>query len=247
MIYKKKLLDINWYLDHMSMFLKESYGIKDQYQWFVDQLNSINFVCDNIVNMLDFYNVLWNKDNPWKFGIKFDDGTSEVKSFKEYKDLVKYFDEKDIKLDFLDMIAKLFGIQREFICTYIDPEGTDLIKETITLSNEELYDYILIVNARNNYDGTYDMIKETYTKAFGEETVVYFTENSASSTAEPLTAHICIIEDELTLNIKKMFRNKEFLIRSLGIQYEVSFYQRGDRPFTLDRNNNLDNPLYKFM
>lgn len=245
MIYKKELLNANWYLNHMSMFLKESYGIKEQYQWFVDQLNSIDFVADNMLNVLDLYNVLWNKNNPWKMRIKFDDETEENVTFYSYEELVNYFDEKNIKLGFLDVIANLNDIDRQFIYTYNDVENDVPVtkKEVITLNNRDLYRYILISIAKNNYDGTFEMIKNTYNKVFGEEKVIYLTDNT-SGTKLNVNIYILADADELNSDIIKAFKSDLFIIKSMGITYNLKLLNSSSEIFKLDKENNLDNAKY---
>ena len=224
---KNNLLDVNWYLSKMSMFLKESHGIVDEVNWDIDLLNNMNDVCDSIMHSFDIYSV--------DFPIMTDDDGSIIDS---YEDLMISIDKKNqdkaeeekIYYKPLDIIASLVGVSRtvKFI-----------VNEEIfwrTLSNYELWQYILIAIARNNFKGTYEQIRDVY-KRIGLN-ILYITTGVMS-------CKICVEDnDTLSQNIKNLLQQGDILIKSVGVDYNVIFYRTDNQGFALDAFNNLDNFSY---
>ena len=59
---KEKLTEKKYYLDNMSMFLKESYGIEEQLNMFVDWLKSMDNLADVSISCLDIWNPEYKND-----------------------------------------------------------------------------------------------------------------------------------------------------------------------------------------
>lgn len=55
---KKELLDANYYINKLSMFMRESYGIIPQINILIDWINSVDKTSDLIASILD----IWNED-----------------------------------------------------------------------------------------------------------------------------------------------------------------------------------------
>jgi hypothetical protein len=60
---RKDLLDFQYYLNRLSMFMKESYGITEQVEIFYQQLKRVNEEYDYFFDQLDIFNVQ-NKELP---------------------------------------------------------------------------------------------------------------------------------------------------------------------------------------
>ena len=127
---KERLLSKDFYLENLSMFMKDSYGIKERLYGYISILNNINDIADGLVSRFDLYNL-----------------TSEIDYFTRNN-----IDPDDMEDAILDMLADIFGIERTLEVTYPGDGGT--VTEIITLNNRDLYIYILVSISKLNYQGT---------------------------------------------------------------------------------------------
>lgn len=81
---RKDLLEFKYYLDRLSMFMNESYGIQEQVEIFYQQLKTIDENFDYLLEKLDIFNI----------------------SEEEYKE--------DLPSEILDKIGAIFGCYRKF-------------------------------------------------------------------------------------------------------------------------------------
>lgn len=217
---KNNLLDINWYLSKMSMFLKESYGIIDEVKWDVDLLNNINDVCDSIMYSFDIFNNF------------FEGYIDEEGKFVEahYEDYMQYLDNKNKDFLALDIIASLVGISRK----------VKINNTWIGLNNYDLWQYIRITIAKNNFKGTNEEIVSSY-KNIG--IIIYYL------TTGSMTCSVKVNSKGLSENIKNLFIREDhpLIIQSVGINYDIDFFSDNTNVFVLDEMNNLDNYDYRLV
>lgn len=197
---KERLLSKDFYLENLSMFMKDSYGIKERLYGYISILNNINDIADGLVSRFDLYNL-----------------TSEI----------DYFTRNNIDPDgtedaILDMLADIFGIERTLEVTYPGDGGT--VTEIITLNNRDLYIYILVSISKLNYQGTNKEIRDLYSSdtIIGQVTGIKYVWGSASLSCD---VYFCGSEelekwqDGYNSNLVKLFLSDKLLIESLGIQY----------------------------
>lgn len=227
---KNNLLDVNWYLSKMSMFLKESYGIVDEIKWDIDLLNNMNDICDTIMYSLDIYSLIFPT-----FKVTYEGKEIEITCYEDYMAYLdklnegKQEDEKNYYQP-LEMIASLVGISKD-----VKLKVGDNSYNWVRLTNYELWQYVLITIARNNFNGTFEEITKVYERT--HLNVFYFT-------TAPMKCDICIKDnDDLSQNVKNLLQHGNILIQSMGIEYSVKFYRENNESFRLDENN-LDNYRY---
>ena len=214
----ERLLSKDFYLEHLSLFLKNSFGMIDREETYRAILNNVNDISIDFFSRLDIYNLMFQDDY-------FERNKPDGMSADEYKE--SYSD------DVLDVIAGIFGIKREFNIQYYGANinghyGSDpnqLYKETITLNNRELLIYIQVIITRLNYQGTAGEIKNLY---YGSNTEVqklkiYYT----WSDQNPLNCNVYFCNSEevedggnYNSNLVKLFLSDNLLIESLGVEYK---------------------------
>ena len=215
---KKELLDANYYINKLSMFMRESYGIIPQINILIDWMNSVDKTSDLIASMLD----IWNED--YLTMVEEICGTGE--------------NEKPFLP--LDVIASIVGCSRENIVEIpIESESeeeneenlNETKKEIITLNNEELLELIKIKILQNNYDGSLEAIKDLYINKLRYN--IYYSlipDVAGNSKYQSASCNIYlddnkipeegqIIGEPISENIKKIFKYSDFFIESLGIVY----------------------------
>lgn len=226
MISKDYLLDENYYIKLLPMLLRDSYGFKEQLTYYVKLFQQMDFVCDQYINSLDLYNLFWNKDKPWEInGVKY----STYESF-----LADVFGKTPFII--LDFIASLVGVSRNLTYEYItENEQHEKItnRENLVLNNTELYHYILIAIARNNYDGTREMIDKTYQKAFIDsgiaDSITYLRPSNLNCQVLVQIVYNASMSD----NDKILFQSGNYLIKSLGIDYSIRMVESEENIFKL--------------
>lgn len=232
---KETLLTKDFYLDQMSMFMKDSYGMIDREETYRAILNNVNDVADGLISRYDIFNLLFTEDY-----------------FERNKPLGWTADAyKASTVDtVLDTIGAIFGIQRTFNIKYLGVNynghyGADTsteYKETITLSNLELYIYIQVVITKLNYQGTTEEIKHLYygnnqNNTYVQDLKIYYSWDDAN----PLDCNVffCnsdeIAKNNYNSNIVKLFLSDKLLVESLGIRYlkhltTATFVARFDDP-----------------
>lgn len=197
---KEKLTEKKYYLDNMSMFLKESYGIEEQLNMFVDWLKSMDNLADVSISCLD----IWNP---------------------EYKNDLKRKISNDEDFKPLDNLASLIGISRETKISYYVEGETEPVYEILHFSNDDLIDLIIINIIQNNYKGTTKELIDLYQKKLKYN--IYIVPSLKNLTA--YNSAYCDVYLEVTRsdgttiseNIQKMFKYSNLFLRSLGIEYNA--------------------------
>lgn len=197
---KEKLTEKKYYLDNMSMFLKESYGVEEQLNMFVDWLKSMDNLADVSISCLDIWNPKYKNDLKRKI--------SNDEDFKP-----------------LDNLASLIGISRETKISYYDKEKKEKVYEILHFSNDDLIDLIIINIIQNNYKGTTKELVDLYQNKLNYN--IYITPSLKNFTA--YNSAYCDVYLEVTRsdgttiseNIQKMFKYSNLFLRSLGIEYNA--------------------------
>lgn len=197
---KEKLTEKKYYLDNMSMFLKESYGIEEQLNMFVEWLKSMDNLADVSISCLDIWNPNYKNDLKRKI--------SNDEDFKP-----------------LDNLASLIGISRETKISYYDKEKKEKVYEILHFSNDDLIDLIIINIIQNNYKGTTKELIDLYQKKLKYN--IYIVPSLKNLTA--YNSAYCDVYLEVTRsdgttiseNIQKMFKYSNLFLRSLGIEYNA--------------------------
>jgi len=185
-----KLLLKDYYLDKMSLFLKNSYGIIDREEIYIAILNNLNDVGKLLIYSFDIF-----------------EGDDLYFSRLGY-------DPDSIYGAELDILASFYGVSRTKKIKYSNTE------ETITMTNAELKFYLQVIITRLNYQGTNEELSDLYksknilykqTLSSGNlvplSATIICTDSTKYGTAlNPTTLGKLVLSDEL-------------LVESLGIEY----------------------------
>ena len=236
------LLNKDYYIKHISMFLRDGYGIAGNLKGekgdfivdghmdiFLEYIQSLNNLCDYQINVLD----IWNKDY--------------------IKDLKEMYRENGISEDTpfepLDKIAEIVGCKR--INSFEKPTSVGgTAPETIVLNNEELLELIKISIVQNNYKGTFEELESLYEEKLGYKFyATLVTEAYGSNAYKPAWVNVYIgnVKNDgtrISNNLKELYLYNDLFIRSLGIQYQVLFVDYLDDVFTLDEDQLDDESKY---
>lgn len=238
MIENKKLLELQYYYDRMSLFMNNSLGFKQRTQFFWSLLNCIDSFYDDLI---DRYDVL-NNDYIAKYY------SEELVGEIEYNGDGQPF----IRDKVLDKVGALFSTPRSFnIKTstkdtdghYIERNPATItqnksgqsystVNTYITLNNIDYLKYIRLNIAKQYFKGTQEEIREIY----GDDTGVvseklgvlfyYFTNKNSSGISGGEPAEVSIywsnVGDNTSLDLQYMFLNGLLTIESLGILYSKS-------------------------
>lgn len=131
----QQLTQLDYYLNKLSLFIKGSYGIKEQFTTFFNVLLNI----DNTVD--DFFAHFPAVTDAALFAIN---SLSSTES------------------DILDKIGLILGVTRRFDVMYVDDDGIQ-IKKQLNLTNNELQKLIKAQIIRNNFQGSYEELTQFYT------------------------------------------------------------------------------------
>lgn len=131
----QQLTQLDYYLNKLSLFIKGSYGIKEQFTTFFNVLLNI----DNTVD--DFFTHFSAVTDAALFAIN---RLSSTES------------------DILDKIGLILGVTRRFDVMYVDDDSIQ-IKKQLNLTNNELQKLIKAQIIRNNFQGSYEELTQFYT------------------------------------------------------------------------------------
>ena len=252
----KKFLNKNYYLNAMSKFLLNSYGTEARFDMYYNILKNIDDISDDIFKRLDIFNV------------------------GNWDDNLNYFTRNDVDPygtddAWLDLIASIYNINRIMKISYPDSLDSDsdsddqeLITETITLDNYELFMYIKVMISKLNFIGTNETILNLYGQGVPDSNALdikYFGILYLWSIGDynSLTCNVIFNNSELIDNFKnhnghqnivKLFLADYLLIESLGITYNkflgqtlvyATFYDDNTNTGSVFYDNNQD-PIYIF-
>ena len=185
-----QLLEYQYYLDRMSMFLNESYGINNR----IKILHSLLITIDEFwEEILKKYNVM---DNNYYT-------TSEEKT--------------SLVDQMLDYIGLIFECRRNLTVTYTQNDQTN--RENITLNNEEFLTYIKCQIIKQNFDGTREELYRLYQtdEVLNYILGIYYL---VEKTSPSLNVRIIWSNYETySLNLQKLFLGGYLTIESIGIIY----------------------------
>lgn len=247
---REKLLTKQFYLDSLSLFMKNSYGIEDR----VDV----------------YYSILKNLNDDIALGI--------FKRFDIFATLsdpgVSYFTENNIDEDstedyFLDMIANIYGLQRTFMISYEDSDhilsGVTNVTEKITLTNKQLLCLIQVNIVKDNFDGTNTTLLNLYTDTNNSVKnrvsrlgIKYTWSDSRLLSNVYFTNYTSYIRDQdINNNIIKMYLAGLLTIESLGIVYNrrcisnvfnatFDTQKTSTTQFFIDESTNVSDPNMTF-
>nr|DAD96455.1 MAG TPA: hypothetical protein [Myoviridae sp. ctj3P51] len=226
---RKELLDYNFYRRSLSLFMKNSPGIREQIDTWTGILNNVDTCAENIVSLFDIFYYKSSTDNY----------------------LTKHnFDASNTKLNFLDKLCEIYGISRTIVLTEIynqnkeelPPESQKLIQ--ITLNDKELLLLLEATVKKYNFNGTREGLREIYqgapifkydkyleitnpeitaylkhikTESFLTKLGIMYIDNSTA----PAACVIALTGDikTLSVNIINLFLNGFLTIESMGIMY----------------------------
>lgn len=182
-----QLLDEKFYLQSMSLFLKNSYGMEDRCKMYVNILN----------NVVDTSEELFNRLNIFYY---------DISTKKDYCDL-NGINKSSTSDRYLDLIAGIFNINREFEIRYTNPGGSRIVKN-IKLDNYELMLYIQAIATKFIFDGSYEQLHYFYNGTSLLNYDLYYGDSEARYT----NTDLCILTNNTT---------KFLPITNLGIKYKT--------------------------
>lgn len=129
----EKLLSLDYYFNKLSMFMSNSYGVKEQFAIIHNILVSVDSTIDTFFE---------------NFNIMSQDITNVIAPGSNESDV-------------LDKIASIYGVARQFSVSYTDGE-TQYTDVELNLNNFELLMLIRATIIQNNYSGTYEETIDFY-------------------------------------------------------------------------------------
>ena len=238
-ILNEVILDFNYYLGTMSMFLKESYGIKDRFKnIYYNLLTSINDIEERYLKLIhEFilqYNIeeLLSIDEFKDIYIKVDspNNTGLYHYFEYDNDNKKYVLTEDTEIDedknyfirsnkLIEQLCDLAGINREI----------NVNDEIIILTSYEMIVLARLQFCILGYDGSCENLNEMYNKIFDKINIYYIT-------TDTLTVSIIAEYNNLDLeyfpNLEKVLKTGDYFIKSLGIRYNINTISNISNLFT---------------
>lgn len=233
---RKELQDPLFYEHSLSMFMKDSPGILDRCNMYVEILKNILTCGENIFKILDIF--YYKKDSSGA--------------------LKTYFTENNINPEdssdkWLDQIASILGISRKFtVPRYYNENEIIEAPFVCELTNKELLIYIEATIAKYNFDGTCQSLRKIYKgtsvynlnvysqKTFPPEitnylnnmmqesfltklNIVYKSSIKSEAGIEPASCTLSMSSENSTDNLKTLYVNGLLTIESVGITYTYVF------------------------
>lgn len=257
------LLSFDYWKNHMSMFLKESYGELEKAEYiYFNLLTAINNSGSKFLEIINKFMLEYSFD---KLSIieEFKDVYNAVENPVK-NELYHYFEKinekyvltEDTDIDptktyytrsnfFVDMLSSLAGVNRETMIIYKD-ENDEPVKKIICLNSLEMIILSRLQFYVLGFDGSFKNLTEKYAKAIDKLKIYYIT-------TDVLTVSIVIVTKELDKslvpNLLYVLENGDYLIKSLGITYSAYSVERGlEKTFTfralIDENYDIvSNPV----
>lgn len=233
---REELQNPLFYEHSLSMFMKDSPGILDRCDMWVNILKNVLSCGENIFKILNIF--YYEKDSS---------GTSKT-----------YFTENDIDENgladkWLDQIASILGISRKFtVPRYYDRNNIVETPFICELTNKELLIYIEATIAKYNFDGTCQSLRKIYkgtsiynsdiylTKSFPSKItdylnnavrlsfltelgIIYKSGIHTGNNIEPASCTISMKSEGASNNLKTLYINGLLTIESMGITYAYVF------------------------
>lgn len=202
-----ELLKLQYYLDHVSMFMKDSFGMNERIKNYVNVLNNVNYYSEEFYKKLDIFNY------PIPSSEKDED------KFLDYLGSI-FGVERNLKITYVDN-SGIFG------------EIGHIYTETLHLTDYDLWIYTMMTIIKNNFDGNTISLKNIYDPSNDSELSngmkaikqlgIRYTWNIPDSANTPLFVYIFLKGrddrpfDTISDNLKKLFYAGKLTIESLGI------------------------------
>lgn len=187
---KAELLDLDYYLNKLSLFMRNSYGVEEQFEMIHQILVRVNTSIDETFEALDVMS-------------------------ENYLSIINSYINNNEDFDILDKIASIYGVSRHFSVTYKEtPESVTSTTTELNLTNEEL---LMLIRARiiqNTYRGSYIESKQFYS-LIGLQNQITLLTFSAGVCEVIYTA-----TSEQSNELKCMFLAGLLTLTSMGITYE---------------------------
>lgn len=191
----KKLLNWQYYYTKLPLYIRNDFGIPEQFKMIHELICKLDSVEDEILNCFNL--MQYNYEN---------------KVIAKYDNINGY----DFKL--LDIIASIYGINRYMnVSYYSNIENTD-INKSLKLTNKELYLLIKSRIIQNNYDGSYQQALEYYNDI--DLPIYMFTDQMS-----PLHCQLYLgLNDNIknNENMRTLFLANILTLKSVGIVYIVN-------------------------
>ena len=206
------LLTKEYYIDQLTLLLKNSFGVPEQTTFFTDILNVFHSKELDFFNLLGIYN---NDTKRWHINIE------KINEICEKE----YGKGNHSHSDLLDKIAEIVGCSR-----YYSFLGNSF------LNNDELYILINFRILQNNYQGTYAELEDIYSRVFTGEyedfKITYYTSTSENSTCTLELDKSKIVDENGEIldkykNLYQLFIHDLLEIKSLGIKYNKVLIEDG--------------------
>ena len=219
---REDLLEFQYYLDRLSKFMQESYGIDEQVRTFHSLLEQVNNYFDEFFREINL------------FDIKNENGEIiyPAYNFSGYAPL-------------LDNIGAIFNCQRNFTIPHYNNALQVISYSEINLTDDEYLIYIKTQIIKQNFDGTRETLQKLYTtymnnkiqKGILDLIFIYITDDDPDGAV----CNIIWNEDNPTDNLKLLFENGYLTIESMGIRYrryylniqELAKYYKNGVPVTI--------------
>lgn len=184
-----KLKEWEYYYTKFPLYTRNSYGFTEQFKIIYDLMIRLEEVQKEILSLYDnFLN---------------DSYVSNV---------IEKYDSKDNKsFSFLDMIANIYGLNRD-IKVDITEDGKTSTKQ-LTLTNYELWSFIKTKIIQNNYNGTKEQSEKYYDNIDIPIIQTTYSNNPAYSSMY-LDKNV-----KITDNLKYLFLSNNLTLKSMGISY----------------------------
>ncbi len=192
-----RLLLKTYYLDKMSMFLKNSYGMEDRQDIYFAVLTNVNQTSKRLIYSFDIF----KDDDEYFSTLEYDPNSTDCAE--------------------LDILASLYGVTRTKKIKYFN------IEETITMTNKELKFYLQVIITKINYQGSYEELKNLYeSKSIIYKQSLDVNDDPIALNCDVLCLDPDLYGTASHLStLGKLALSDELLIESLGIIYNKSIGQ----------------------
>lgn len=207
----EKLRTWDYYLTKLPLYLRNSWGIDEHFHMLFELLQQLE---ENGAQLLFGFNVF--SDEYSEYMNQFGNSNYLVASNNlECSENVTTQSGTSYDFDLLEKIAEWYGVTRYFDVEYV--ENLVIIKKQLKLTNEELLKLVLAKIILNNFNGSYEQIRELYNKI----NLPIYVLTSISS-----PGHVILYMDasrisNVTDNIKDLFKSGQFTLPSMGILYST--------------------------
>lgn len=207
-ILPSELRTFDYYVKKLPLYLQNSYGFIEHYRIWYDLMIANDSKYTGIVPIAETILYLLNI-----FDKDYLDNIVAMGDAEIPTDLTNPQDKYGRQSDILDKIGALFGITRNFTCTYLLNNVTQ--SKQVSLNNYDFLILIKVTMVKSYFDGTYEQWQSMYDD-------IGFTVVPVSSVDDPATCIVYLIQTESTQyseDILALFLSELLFIESVGIRY----------------------------